>query len=87
MHPLVMSPEDINQFIYSPDDPRLFSNVSQAISLVDLGKKLLDASRNGDVDEVRNLINGGAPFTTDWVSIHLNVHANGFLYIAMALRV
>lgn len=46
----------------------MFSNVSQAMSLVDLGKKLLDASRNGDVDEVRNLINGGAPFTTDWVS-------------------
>ncbi|VDD81777.1 unnamed protein product [Mesocestoides corti] len=38
------------------------------MSLVDLGKKLLDASRNGDVEEVRSLINSGAPFTTDWVS-------------------
>ncbi|BHF71181.1 GA binding protein transcription factor beta subunit [Sparganum proliferum] len=43
--------------------------MSQAFSLVDLGKRLLDAAKNGDVDEVSNLINGGAPFTTDWLGI------------------
>ncbi|KAM9776316.1 GA-binding protein subunit beta-2-like isoform X1 [Syngnathus typhle] len=38
------------------------------MSLVDLGKRLLEAARNGLDDEVRNLMANGAPFTTDWVS-------------------
>ncbi|KAL7060591.1 hypothetical protein AAHC03_09151 [Spirometra sp. Aus1] len=61
----------MNQYIipFSQNDPRLFSSMSQAFSLVDLGKRLLDAAKNGDVDEVSNLINGGAPFTTDWLGI------------------
>lgn len=60
----------MNQYIIplAHNDPRLFSHVSQAFSLVDLGKRLLDAAKNGDVEEVKNLINNGAPFTTDWVS-------------------
>ncbi|XP_074661480.1 uncharacterized protein LOC141914106 [Tubulanus polymorphus] len=37
------------------------------MSLVDLGKRLLHASRAGDVDEVRVLMANGAPFTTDWL--------------------
>lgn len=37
------------------------------MSLVDLGKKLLEAARAGQDDEVRILMANGAPFTTDWV--------------------
>ena len=37
------------------------------VNLVDLGKKLLEASRNGDTEEVRSLMQSGAPFTTDWL--------------------
>lgn len=39
------------------------------LSLVDLGKRLLDASKRGDTMEIRNLMSGGAPFTTDWVNV------------------
>ncbi|CAL8094783.1 unnamed protein product [Calicophoron daubneyi] len=61
----------MNQYIVPlpHNDPRLFSNVSHAFSLVDLGKRLLDAAKNGDVEEVKNLMNNGAPFTTDWLGI------------------
>lgn len=37
------------------------------MSLVDLGKRLLEAARKGEDDEVRKLMARGAPFTTDWV--------------------
>ena len=37
------------------------------MSLVDLGKRLLDAAKLGQTDEVRTLMSNGAPFTTDWV--------------------
>lgn len=37
-------------------------------NLVELGKKLLESSQNGDTDEVRLLMSRGAPFTTDWVN-------------------
>lgn len=61
--------EEMNQYIIPipHNDPRLFSHVSHAFSLVDLGKRLLDAAKNGDVEEVKSLMNNGAPFTTDWV--------------------
>ncbi|CAH8826309.1 unnamed protein product [Trichobilharzia szidati] len=61
----------MSQFIvpFEHNDPRLFSPVSQAFSLADLGKRLLDAAKNGDVEEVKNLISCGAPFTTDWLGI------------------
>ncbi|XP_073240778.1 uncharacterized protein [Porites lutea] len=36
-------------------------------SLVDLGKRLLEASRKGHADEVSVLMASGAPFTTDWL--------------------
>lgn len=39
------------------------------MSLVDLGKKLLDSARIGETEDVRLLMGNGAPFTTDWVSI------------------
>ncbi|XP_055214616.1 GA-binding protein subunit beta-2 isoform X10 [Gorilla gorilla gorilla] len=38
------------------------------MSLVDLGKRLLEAARKGQDDEVRTLMANGAPFTTDWFS-------------------
>ncbi|KAM4629985.1 GA-binding protein subunit beta-2a isoform 1-T5 [Polymixia lowei] len=37
------------------------------MSLVDLGKRLLEAARKGQDDEVRSLMANGAPFTTDWL--------------------
>ncbi|XP_066529696.1 GA-binding protein subunit beta-2a [Hoplias malabaricus] len=37
------------------------------MSLVDLGKRLLEAARNGEDEEVRTLMANGAPFTTDWL--------------------
>ncbi|KAM5129680.1 GA-binding protein subunit beta-2 [Mantella aurantiaca] len=42
------------------------SGGNQQVAL-DLGKKLLEAARNGDDDEVRQLMQNGAPFTTDWL--------------------
>ncbi|XP_028399485.1 mucin-17-like isoform X2 [Dendronephthya gigantea] len=36
-------------------------------SLVDLGKRLLEASKKGQADEVSMLMSSGAPFTTDWL--------------------
>lgn len=61
----------MNQYIIPVphNDPRLFSHVSHAFTLVDLGKRLLEAAKNGDVDQVVNLMNNGAPFTSDWVSL------------------
>ena len=37
------------------------------INFSELGKKLLESARNGDVEEVMELISTGAPFTTDWL--------------------
>lgn len=39
-----------------------------SMSLVDLGKRLLEAAKHGDTESVRALMSNGAPFTTDWVS-------------------
>lgn len=41
--------------------------MSGEMSLVDLGKRLLDAAKRGETDEVRQLMSNGAPFTTDWL--------------------
>ncbi|PNF26646.1 hypothetical protein B7P43_G06839 [Cryptotermes secundus] len=38
-----------------------------ALSLVELGKKLLLSAKEGDTDQVRLLMSKGAPFTTDWL--------------------
>ena len=40
---------------------------SSGMTLVEMGKRLLDASKLGDTDTVRTLMSSGAPFTTDWV--------------------
>ena len=36
-------------------------------NLVDLGKQLLEACKDGDTVEVKSLMQNGAPFTTDWL--------------------
>lgn len=44
------------------------------MSLVEMGKRLLIAARDGDAEEVAFLIRKGAPFTNDWLGtapIHL----------------
>ena len=43
--------------------------MSAMASLVDLGKRLLEASKKGQADEVSMLMTSGAPFTTDWVRV------------------
>ena len=51
------------------------------MSLVDLGKKLLEAARAGQDDEVRILMANGAPFTTDWVKSDFNVVIFFFFFL------
>ena len=46
------------------------------MSLVDFGKRLLEAAKRGDTDEVRTLMSNGAPFTTDWVCFLKTVHVS-----------
>ena len=46
---------------------------STGMSLVDLGKRLLEAAKQGQTDTVRGLMSNGAPFTTDWVSLTVPV--------------
>jgi len=40
---------------------------TRRMSLVDLGKRLLEAAKRGETDTVRALMSNGAPFTTDWL--------------------
>ena len=51
---------------------------TRRMSLVDLGKRLLEAAKRGETDAVRALMSNGAPFTTDWVSLF-------FIYITYYL--
>lgn len=57
----------MDKYVIQNNDSSVPSNVPQSINIPDLGKSLLNASRNGDVEEVRSLLNNGAPFATDWV--------------------
>ncbi|XP_063172920.1 GA-binding protein subunit beta-2 [Candoia aspera] len=59
------------------------------MSLVDLGKKLLEAARQGQDDEVRLLMANGAPFTTDWLGtspLHLAAQYGHYLTAEVLLR-
>ncbi|XP_031425511.1 GA-binding protein subunit beta-1 isoform X2 [Clupea harengus] len=59
------------------------------MSLVDLGKKLLEASRSGQDDEVRILMSNGAPFTTDWLGtspLHLSAQYGHYSTTEVLLR-
>lgn len=37
------------------------------LSIMDLGKQLLESAREGQTKQVHDLMCRGAPFTTDWV--------------------
>lgn len=49
-------------------NPATFRSVT-TLSLVELGKRLLESAKKGDTDQVRALMSRGAPFTTDWLGI------------------
>ncbi|XP_051992637.1 GA-binding protein subunit beta-1-like [Xyrauchen texanus] len=59
------------------------------MSLVDLGKRLLEAARYGHDDEVRTLMANGAPFTTDWLGtspLHLAAQHGHYSTAEVLLR-
>ncbi|XP_077175906.1 GA-binding protein subunit beta-2 [Paroedura picta] len=59
------------------------------MSLVDLGKRLLEAARRGQDDEVRMLMANGAPFTTDWLGtspLHLAAQHGHYSTAEVLLR-
>ncbi|XP_038828304.1 GA-binding protein subunit beta-2-like [Salvelinus namaycush] len=59
------------------------------MSLVDLGKRLLEAARKGQDDEVRTLMANGAPFTTDWLGtspLHLAAQHGHYSTAEVLLR-
>uniref|UniRef100_A0A671SED9 GA binding protein transcription factor subunit beta 1 n=1 Tax=Sinocyclocheilus anshuiensis TaxID=1608454 RepID=A0A671SED9_9TELE len=59
------------------------------MSLVDLGKKLLEAARAGQDDEVRILMANGALFTTDWLGtspLHLSAQFGHYSTTEVLLR-
>ncbi|KFU84595.1 GA-binding protein subunit beta-2, partial [Chaetura pelagica] len=59
------------------------------MSLVDLGKRLLEAARQGEDDEVRKLMARGAPFTTDWLGtspLHLAAQHGHYSTAEVLLR-
>ncbi|KAJ8398278.1 hypothetical protein AAFF_G00428480 [Aldrovandia affinis] len=67
---------------------RIIANLFQ-MSLVDLGKKLLEAARSGQDDEVRILMASGAPFTTDWLGtspLHLSAQYGHYSTTEVLLR-
>ncbi|XP_059478908.1 GA-binding protein subunit beta-1 isoform X2 [Neocloeon triangulifer] len=56
---------------------------------LELGKKLLEAARDGLEDECRNLMARGAPFTSDWLgtsALHLAVQNGHFETANLLLR-
>ncbi|XP_035243232.1 GA-binding protein subunit beta-2b isoform X3 [Anguilla rostrata] len=59
------------------------------MSLVDLGKRLLEAARKGQDDDVRSLMANGAPFTTDWLGtspLHLAAQYGRYSTAEVLLR-
>ncbi|KAG9480748.1 GA-binding protein subunit beta-2 isoform X2 [Eleutherodactylus coqui] len=56
---------------------------------LDLGKRLLEAARIGEDDEVRQLMQNGAPFTTDWLGtspLHLAAQYGHFSTVKVLLQ-
>ncbi|NWI66160.1 GABP2 protein, partial [Todus mexicanus] len=59
------------------------------MSLVDLGKRLLEAARHGEDDQVRKLMGSGAPFTTDWLGtfpLHVAAQYGHYSTVQVLLR-
>ncbi|KAL3270403.1 hypothetical protein HHI36_024362 [Cryptolaemus montrouzieri] len=55
----------------------------------ELGKDLLKAASDGDVDEIRRLLGEGAPFTADWLGtspLHLAAQGNHLEICDILLR-
>ncbi|CAG2062017.1 unnamed protein product, partial [Timema podura] len=60
-----------------------------SVSLVELGKKLLMGAKDGDTEQVRNLMGKGAPFTTDWLGtspLHLAAQSGHYDTTEVLLR-
>lgn len=60
---------NLTQIIFQMDVPINLNNPPKAatISIMDLGKQLLESAREGQTEHVNQLMCRGAPFTTDWV--------------------
>lgn len=43
--------------------------ITPVIPINELGKQLLKAAAEGNVEELKTLMSKGAPFTADWVQI------------------
>nr|XP_023012760.1 GA-binding protein subunit beta-1-like [Leptinotarsa decemlineata]XP_023012761.1 GA-binding protein subunit beta-1-like [Leptinotarsa decemlineata] len=66
---------------------RLVTHTS--VSVNELGKQLLKAALDGDVDQVKNLLTKGAPFTADWLGtspLHLAAQNNHLEITEILLR-
>ncbi|KAJ8961504.1 hypothetical protein NQ318_014753 [Aromia moschata] len=60
-----------------------------AISVNELGKQLLKAAADGDVDNIKTLLTKGAPFTADWLGtspLHLAAQNNHLEITEILLR-
>lgn len=44
------------------------------VSIMDLGKQLLESAKEGQKSRVHDLMCRGAPFTTDWVGIQKKIN-------------
>lgn len=64
-----MDEEQYEAIIVNPD---MGEEVNAAngpnVGILELGKRLLLAAKEGNTETVRNLMKGGAPFATDWVN-------------------
>ncbi|KAM7535044.1 hypothetical protein Aperf_G00000100289 [Anoplocephala perfoliata] len=68
-----MAFHDVEPIIMTGDDSLMSPSLLQQMNTPDLGKCLLDAARNGDVEQVKYLLTNGALFTTDWLG-HSALH-------------
>lgn len=57
---IIVNPEICEEFVTKINGPE--------VGVMELGKRLLLAAKEGNTETVRNLMKGGAPFATDWVS-------------------
>jgi len=77
----------VSQSLVQPQ--RVFGLDENQASLVELGKQLLAAARDGDTEGVRGLMARGAPFTADWLGtspLHLTAQHGNFTTCEVLLR-